>query len=80
MKFAILGNGEVRDAQFNGLYMNVNLYNQISLGFKRQVSRYFSVGGKLKYLSGIANVNVKKSNLYIKTAANSTYIRISLNI
>ncbi|HON52244.1 MAG TPA: DUF5723 family protein [Bacteroidales bacterium] len=77
MKFAILGNGEVRDAQFNGLYMNVNLYNQISLGFKRQVSRYFSVGGKLKYLSGIANVNVKKSNLYIKTAANSTYIRIS---
>lgn len=77
IKFPILGNGELRDAQFRGLYMNVNSYNQIALGYKRQVSRYFSVGAKLKYLSGIANVNVSESNITMKTAENTSSITIT---
>ncbi|HPH15619.1 MAG TPA: DUF5723 family protein [Bacteroidales bacterium] len=79
IKFPILGNGELRDADFTGLYMNTNLYNQIALGYKRQVTRYFSVGAKVKYLIGIANVYTSESSIALKTSENVNHLSTTSN-
>lgn len=79
IKFPILGNGELRDADFTGLYVNMNYYHQIALGFKRQVTRYFSVGGKLKYLAGVANVYTSESTIALKTSKQVNHLSTSSN-
>ena len=79
LKFFILGNGELRDADFTGLHMNFMNYNQIAIGYKRQVTRYFSVGIRAKYLSGVANYYTSSSNITFRTADQTNWITSSSN-
>jgi len=65
--FPILGNGEVREASFSGFHMNMFYYRQFAIGFKRDITRYFHVGGKLKFLTGVANIYTSSANLTLYT-------------
>ena len=52
---------------FNGLGLNASVYEEASIGFNHQFSKYFRVGLRVKALYGIANINTAKSEIKIKT-------------
>lgn len=56
-------------------YENITNYNEYSFGLSKQLFNNFSVGGKVKILSGIANINTEKFNFdwYTETSADSMY-------
>lgn len=56
-------------------YENFTNYNEYSVGLSKQLFNNFTVGGKIKVLSGIANVHTEAFNFdwYTETAADSMY-------
>lgn len=79
IKFVLMGNKEVRNADFTGLHTNLFYYHQVSIGFKRQISRYFNVGTKLKLLTGVANMYSSSSSLVLNTAPTTNHLSLSSN-
>lgn len=77
IKFPILGNAEVRHADFEGLSTNVFAYHQVAIGFKRQLTRYSHLGLKFKYLGGIANVYAEKSKITLETSPQYNHLHLS---
>jgi hypothetical protein len=70
MKFALEGNGKSfigERASFDGLGVNLNSYMEYAFGLTMQINDKLTVGGKLKLLSGIANINTKKTEIGIYT-------------
>ena len=63
-KLALYGTGEGGD-NFNlkKLGVNASLYTEFALGYSRQLNDKLTVGGKLKYLAGYANVSTDFKNL-----------------
>ena len=54
-------------ASLDGLGINSTIYTEYALGYNRSISKKLTVGGRLKLLSGIANVHTSKSKLGITT-------------
>lgn len=52
---------------FDGLGINTTQYEEASIGFNRQFSRYFRVGLRVKAIFGVANINTANSSLKMKT-------------
>jgi hypothetical protein len=71
-RFAIEGNGKSllgKRASLDGLGFNLNSYIEYAFGYNRKVNSKLTVGGRFKFLSGIANVDTRKSKLGITTDA-----------
>ncbi|RYM34090.1 hypothetical protein ERX46_09020 [Brumimicrobium glaciale] len=67
---AIEGNGKSllgERASFDGTGINLNSYVEYALGFNREINDKLDVGVRMKILSGIANVNTRKSEFGIHT-------------
>lgn len=77
--FVIEGNGQARSADFSGLHMNFFHYHQLSLGYNRKINRYFSVGAKVKYLTGVANFYTSSSSIVLHTRPETNYISTTSN-
>ena len=72
--FALEGNGGEflgKRAAFDGLGIDLMSYVEYGIGYNRDVNDKLTVGGRVKILSGIANVQTKKSQLGISTDATS---------
>jgi len=73
----IQGNGgslSGKRASFDGLGLHVSEYVEYALGYNREVNDKLVVGGKIKLLSGIANMTTSKSTLGLTTGVNGTSI------
>lgn len=79
LKFAYEGNGESylgKRINLNNTSINLNSYFEYALGYNRKVNDKLQVGGRLKFLSGVANVKTKKSKLGITTDSDEFDITI----
>lgn len=71
-RFAFEGNGKTylgERASLDGFGVNLTSYVEYAIGFNREFTKKLTAGGRIKLLSGIANVNTKKSALGIHTDA-----------
>lgn len=77
-QFAVEGNGTRLNERIalDGLRIDALSYIEYALGFNRTLTDKFTVGGKLKLLSGIANINTKRSELGLFTDSTSYSITI----
>lgn len=69
-RFAFEGNGQRflgERASLDGLGFNLNSYLEYGIGFNHKFGEKLTIGGRLKMLSGIANVHTRKSELGIFT-------------
>lgn len=65
--FLKYGNKDHRNMDFGKLGVNANSYLEIALGLSKQVNQKLTVGGRLKYLLGVANVHMTDSDLSVST-------------
>jgi len=68
--FAIQGNGKDflgKRASFDGLGFDLMSYVEYGLGYNRDVNDKLTVGGRIKFLSGIANLQTVRSQFGIST-------------
>lgn len=70
--FLKYGNTTHPDMDFGKLGVNVNSYLEIALGLSRQVNQKLTVGARVKFLAGVANVHTTDSELDIETKADGT--------
>jgi hypothetical protein len=56
---------------FDGQGLNATVYQEASIGFNRQFSKYFRVGLRVKAIIGIANINTATSQLKLTTVKNT---------
>jgi outer membrane protein OmpA-like peptidoglycan-associated protein len=69
-KIAVEGNGKEllgQRASLSGLGLDALSYIEYGVGFNRDINSKLTVGGRLKFLSGVANVQTKKSELGLYT-------------
>lgn len=78
---ALTGNAteEGRNSDISGLTMNQNYYREFALGFNRNLSKYFKVGLRGKFLMGIFNVYTSKSDIHINTEETTNVISAKAN-
>lgn len=57
-----------KTTSFKGMGLNINYYHEIGLAYSRPIDKQWTAGIKLKYLSGIANIYSKKSDISLYTA------------
>ncbi len=67
VRFPVEGNGIMREADFSGLHVNLSQYRQFAFGYKREISESFSIGGRLKVLTGLANIHTSSSEIILNT-------------
>lgn len=70
--FLKYGNMNQSNMDFGKLGVNADSYLEVALGLSRKVNDRLTVGGRLKYLNGIANVRMTDSELGIRTEADGT--------
>lgn len=73
------GNGSSflgKRASFDGTEINLKSYFEYAVGFNREVSDKLSLGGRVKFLSGIANINTRESQFGLHTDANTFALTI----
>ncbi|WP_107039785.1 DUF5723 family protein [Brumimicrobium mesophilum] len=71
-KLAIEGNGKTllgERANFDGTEINLNSYIEYAVGFNREINEKLAVGARVKLLSGVVNVNTRKTALGLHTNA-----------
>lgn len=69
-QLAAEGNGQTflgKRASFDGIGVNVNSYIEYAIGFNRDINEKFTLGARVKALSGIANVNTRSSKFGLYT-------------
>ncbi|MDR1762030.1 MAG: DUF5723 family protein [Bacteroidales bacterium] len=79
VKFAIHGNANTRSADISGLSADAMVYNQIAVGFQRQLPLDFTMSARAKFLMGLANVSTGKTNLQLNTEEETNYITVMAN-
>lgn len=70
LQLAVEGNGKSflgERASFDGTGINVNSYVEYAVGFNREINKKLAVGARFKLLSGIANVNTRKTEFGLHT-------------
>ena len=65
--FLKYGNTDHPSMDFGKLGVNLNSYIEVALGLSKQVNSKLTVGGRLKYLAGIANAHMTDSELDVVT-------------
>lgn len=78
-RFVFEGNGKNfigQRASLDGLGFNMHTYLEYGFGYNRVVNEKLTVGGRLKLLSGVANVQTKRTALGISTDADDFDITI----
>ncbi len=70
--FLKYGNLEHSSLDFGKLGMNVNSYLEVALGLSRQMDEKLTVGARLKFLMGVANLHMTDSDLDIVTEEDGT--------
>lgn len=65
--FLKYGNANHPNMDFGKLGVNVNSFVEIAFGLSKQVNEKLTVGGRVKYLMGIANVHMTDSDLSVRT-------------
>lgn len=68
------GNAAHPNMDFGKLGLNGNSYLEIALGLSKQVNTKLSVGGRAKFLMGIANVDMTDSDMGVKTLDDGTLL------
>ena len=56
------------------LDLRLSAFNEVAFGYNRQITDALRIGGKVKYLQGIANINVEGLNGTITTNIDSIHI------
>jgi len=72
VELALDGNGNDllgERASLDGIGLNLTSYVEYGIGFNRDVNDKLTVGGRLKLLSGVANINTVKTELGLTTDA-----------
>ncbi|MFT5600619.1 MAG: hypothetical protein ACI9N1_000855 [Flavobacteriales bacterium] len=67
---AFEGNGKSllgKRASFDGMGVDALSYLEIGVGFNREINDKLKIGGRLKYLNGMANIHTRKSDLGVFT-------------
>jgi hypothetical protein len=54
-------------ADLSGLKVNMNAYLEYGLGYNRSINEKLTIGGRLKVLSGIANIHTSRSEMKLWT-------------
>lgn len=78
-QLATEGNGKTflgERASFDGTEVNLNSYIEYALGFNREINDKLSVGARVKFLSGVVNVNTKKTAFGLHTDATTFALTI----
>ena len=80
-KAAVTGNTPGETLDFGGYWLKGMHYREIGLGYNRKLLEddKLVVGGRLKTLFGMANVNTKKADFSVATAGESELYAITLN-
>jgi len=55
--------------------IDMNLYTEAGLGYSRNIDNQWSVGGKLKFLYGTANISAKNQSLDLQASANEWTVK-----
>lgn len=79
VKFLYEGNGDSflgERASFDGLGLNVNSYVEYGIGYNRIFNENLMIGGRVKFISGIANIHTARSILGVHTDAETFDITI----
>ena len=80
--FIINGNGGYigETISFDGTGFDISVYNEVGIGYTREVNEKLSIGGRLKLLTGLANlsgdfdgISLYTDNDNFKLTANSTF-------
>ncbi|MGV3631086.1 MAG: DUF5723 family protein [Bacteroidota bacterium] len=70
LQFALEGNGKNyigQRASLDGIGINLNAYTELGFGVSKQINDKLTIGGRLKFLSGIANITTRETRLGIYT-------------
>jgi hypothetical protein len=70
LQLALEGNGKSfigERASFDGLGVNLNSYMEYAVGASKEIGDKLNVGARVKFISGIANVNTKKTEIGLYT-------------
>lgn len=70
--FLKYGNTDHPSMDFGKLGVNLNSYIEVALGLSKQMNSKLTVGGRLKYLAGIANAHMTDSELDVVTERDGT--------
>lgn len=81
MEFLWKGNGAYLDKEMKFDFgLDFSHYREYGLGFAREINDKLSVGGKVKYLYGMENFSIKRSDISVMTAADDYAITAKANI
>ncbi|NCA78679.1 MAG: OmpA family protein [Sphingobacteriia bacterium] len=62
---------EVNSFNFKNLGINASLYSDLGFGYMRRINEKWTVGGKLKFYVGYANINTKINQLTLDASGDS---------
>lgn len=65
--------------KLNGIGIDVTIWNSIGVSAAREISDGLTVGARLKYLQGMANINTRKSGLELNTTNNPISLEAMMN-
>jgi hypothetical protein len=57
--------GKPSDEALSGNSLDMSVYGALSLGYSRLVTDKLSVGGRVKFISGLANLHTERSDIYL---------------
>lgn len=73
-------NDKIRNINFSGIGANVTNYFEFALGISKVVNSQLIVGGRLKYLKGVGNIQTERSELIIETDEDAKQTRILVDM
>lgn len=81
MEFLWKGNGAYLDKEMKFDFgLDFSHYREYALGFARQLNDKLSVGAKVKYLYGMENFNIKRSDISILTSSEDYAVTAKANL
>ncbi len=77
IKFGMFGMEDLSATNYNmtGLGLNENLYIEGGLGYSRNITDQIRVGGSLKFLYGIANMQMTQSDLSLSLSPENAHLK-----
>lgn len=67
-------------ADFNGIGIDFNNYNEYALGWSRSFADKFSVGARVKYLQGLMNFKTAKSDITLKVDTTTYWLTTDYSV
>jgi len=69
LKLPLFGTPELYNNAFNfdNLSADLSVYTEVALGYSLKSNEKFSIGGKIKFLYGMANISTRNQNLSLNT-------------